>query len=249
MDSSNALRLGEDDYDKAIFHPVIRGLYGESKLYNYGLWSSSAHYQLESLQEAARSLVHLHLSSDDALSNLKYVLDVGCGLGECSYILAMNYPNARVVGINYSEYQTRFAEINFGITNRLSFLRSDASSVNMPSSSIDTIHAIEAAMHFRTRKDFFLESYRLLVPGGKLILTDALSSIPSSFVPEENCVSSVEEYNMQLVESGFTILNCTNIFYQTVIPFAEMLCKNSLQPYARIILGSVQSYYHIVAIK
>ena len=79
------------------------------------------------------------------------------------------------------------------------------------SASFDVVLCVEAAMHFRTRLRFFQEAYRLLKPGGTLILTDMLigdrESLKQWHVPEENYLIEVDVYRRHMTEAGFKNVN------------------------------------------
>lgn len=248
MTGDERLRLSEAEYDFGILHPALRRLYGATDLYNYGYWRDAGGKPITGLPEAAVRLVQLHLETDPAPADARHVLDVGCGLGACTAILAAGYPNAAVAGINYSARQIAHAERHHA-GPRLSFHRMDAVAMGFADESIDCIHAVEAAMHFRPRSAFFAEAGRLLVPGGRLILTDILATGSPGFMPAANRMASAEDYAQSLSSAGLQPVMLRDILADTAAPFAEMLRASAMHAYARAIRNAVSGYLLVLAVK
>lgn len=247
MSDSNRLRLSEDEYDFAILHPALRNLYAGTDLYNYGFWRGENGGVITSLAQASTRLVRLHLEVDPAPGSGRRVLDVGCGLGACTALLARGYPEAEVLGVNYSSRQIAYAESRYA-GKRIAFRKMDACAIDLPDRSVDCIHAIEAAMHFRPRSRFFDEARRLLVPGGRFILTDILADRECGFVPAANCMSSTSGYIAALQDAGFRLIEMRDIYADTVKPFVDILCQNAMPAYARGISRAVWGYVLVVAV-
>lgn len=248
MSGDDGLRLSEADYDFGILHPALRRLYATTDLYNYGYWNDADGRRIGSLPEAAQRLVQLHLDSDPARETACRVLDAGCGLGACTALLAAGYPKAHVAGINYSSRQIAHAERHHA-GPRISFHRMDAVKIGFADGSFDCIHAVEAAMHFRPRSAFFAEARRLLVPGGRLIITDVLTRSEPSFMPVTNRVASAEDYAKSLDDAGLRPVMLRDIHQHTVIPFAEALRAHAMHAYARAVQAGVSGYLLVLAVK
>lgn len=99
------------------------------------------------------------------------VLDVGCGIGGSSRILAKDYGFA-VTGVTISPQQVqRATELTPGnVTAK--FAVDDAMALSFPDASFDIVWSIEAGPHMPDKKVFATELLRVLKPGGTLVVAD-----------------------------------------------------------------------------
>ncbi|MEO0935278.1 MAG: methyltransferase domain-containing protein, partial [Cyanobacteria bacterium J06641_2] len=100
------------------------------------------------------------------------ILDVGCGIGGSSLYLAQKY-NANATGITLSPVQARRASeraIEFGLQDRANFQVADALNMPFADNSFDLVWSLESGEHMPDKQKFLQECYRVLKPGGKLIL-------------------------------------------------------------------------------
>ena len=99
------------------------------------------------------------------------VLDVGCGIGGSSRILARNYGFA-VTGITISPQQVKRAQelTPEGLT--VQFQVDDAMALSFPDASFDVVWSIEAGPHMPDKAVFARELMRVLKPGGVLVVAD-----------------------------------------------------------------------------
>ncbi|MBE9215432.1 methyltransferase domain-containing protein [Plectonema cf. radiosum LEGE 06105] len=99
------------------------------------------------------------------------VLDVGCGIGGSSRILAADY-GFDVTGITISPQQVRRATelTSQGVSAK--FLVDDAMALSFPDASFDVVWSIEAGPHMPDKVVFAKELMRVLKPGGILVVAD-----------------------------------------------------------------------------
>ncbi|WP_017655774.1 methyltransferase domain-containing protein [Fortiea contorta] len=100
------------------------------------------------------------------------ILDVGCGIGGSSLYLAEKF-DARATGITLSPVQaaratTRAQEANLGAQSQ--FLVADAQATPFADNSFDLVWSLESGEHMPDKAKFLQECYRVLKPGGKLIM-------------------------------------------------------------------------------
>jgi MPBQ/MSBQ methyltransferase len=99
------------------------------------------------------------------------VLDVGCGIGGSSRILAQAY-GFDVTGITISPQQVARARqlTPPGVTAQFSV--DDAMAMSFPDASFDVVWSIEAGPHMPDKAVFAQELLRVLKPGGILVVAD-----------------------------------------------------------------------------
>lgn len=99
------------------------------------------------------------------------VLDVGCGIGGSSRILARDYGFA-VTGVTISPNQVRRAQqlTPEGVTAH--FQVDDAMALSFPDGSFDVVWSVEAGPHMPDKAVFARELLRVLKPGGVLVVAD-----------------------------------------------------------------------------
>ncbi len=102
------------------------------------------------------------------------VLDAGCGVGGASIHIARK-TGAQCTGISIVPEQiveARKNAIKAGVGDRVNFLVADYAVTELPSATFDVVFGMESVCYATSKKDFVAESYRVLKPGGMLVLTD-----------------------------------------------------------------------------
>ncbi|NJR48428.1 MAG: methyltransferase domain-containing protein [Leptolyngbyaceae cyanobacterium CSU_1_3] len=99
------------------------------------------------------------------------VLDVGCGIGGSSRILARDY-NFAVTGITISPQQVQRALELTPPDLNVQFQVDDALALSFPDASFDVVWSIEAGPHMPDKAQFARELLRVLKPGGILVVAD-----------------------------------------------------------------------------
>ena len=99
------------------------------------------------------------------------VLDVGCGIGGSSRILARDY-DFEVTGVTISPKQVERATALTPVGVTAKFQVDDAMNLSFPDASFDVVWSIEAGPHMPNKATFARELLRVLKPGGKLVVAD-----------------------------------------------------------------------------
>ena len=99
------------------------------------------------------------------------VLDVGCGIGGSSRILARDY-GLSVTGVTISPQQVVRARQLTPTDVDATFKVDDAMALSFPDASFDVVWSVEAGPHMPDKAVFARELMRVLKPGGTLILAD-----------------------------------------------------------------------------
>ena len=101
----------------------------------------------------------------------KSVADVGCGGG--IYSRAWHGLGARTVtGVDFSEQMVSAAREQSAGLAGLSFRQGDATATGLPTASADIVFERALIHHLKDYKTCFAEAWRVLAPGGTLIVQD-----------------------------------------------------------------------------
>lgn len=107
----------------------------------------------------------------DQLPRGTTVLDVGCGIGGSSRILA-SYYGFSVTGVTISPQQVQRAQELTPEDLDAKFMVNDALALSFPDGSFDVVWSIEAGPHMPDKAQYAREMMRVLKPGGVLVVAD-----------------------------------------------------------------------------
>jgi SAM-dependent methyltransferase len=134
---------------------------------NLGLWEGDGSDPAEA-PAAVRRLVET-LAAE--LPTGGSILDVGNGLGVQDPIIARTAAPSRLVALNITRSQLVAGRASLEEAGAIP-VNGDATRIPLRDRSVDGVISVEAAFHFRSRRRFFAETFRVLGPGGVLSMSD-----------------------------------------------------------------------------
>jgi len=164
---------------------------------HYGYWDKTVKNHSDSLMR-----MNHFLSGKMKINSKDKVLDAGCGVGAVSIWLAKQYKDIKITGINISKMQIERANFfakKLKVDNRINFLERDYLNTGFADESFDVIFAVESVCHTENKDDFIREAYRILKPGGRLVVGD--------FFLIKNKLNKFEKKIMHLYLDGWAISN------------------------------------------
>lgn len=140
------------------------------------------------------------------------VLDVGCGIGGGDFYMARTF-GCYVYGIDLSVNAVLTAlerAAAMGNHVKVSFEISDCTKRDFPGESFDVVYSRDTFLHIHDKPSLFSRLFRMLKPGGRLLITDyclgstsASENFKSYIDGRKYELKSIHDYAQLLNDSGF----------------------------------------------
>lgn len=137
----------------------------DTRYLNLGYWKDASDY------DAACRALAVRVGEKAELSRTDRVLDVGCGFGEQDTLWMKLFAPGHITAINITPLQIESAWERQAHP-RIDYRIASATELPFAAESFTKVIALESAFHFDTRAAFLREAFRVLAPGGKLVLAD-----------------------------------------------------------------------------
>ena len=169
-------------YDSTVIDYILLWTGRKDLAMHYGYYDKKIKNHVQALLKMNEVLAKFaNISKDDR------VLDAGCGYGGSTIWLAKNI-GCEVLGITPVPYQIERAiksARKFKLSDKIQFNLGDYAHTSFPGNFFNVVWGLESIVHAESKKDFIEESYRLLKPRGRILI--------SEYMLRENPPLSVEE--------------------------------------------------------
>lgn len=245
--SNNLYRDIREFYDAS--SGLWESIWGEHM--HHGYYGRNGNYKLErrlaQIELIEELLIWAGCTKDNPPEN---IVDVGCGIGGSTLHLAQKF-GSRATGITLSPVQASRAKeraAEAGLDDRVSFAVANALDMPFEDNSFDLVWSLESGEHMPDKTKFIQECYRVLKPGGKMIMVTwchrETDSVAGELTPDEVAhlkeiyrvyclpyVISLSEYRAIATGCGFKDLRSDD-WSMAVAPFWDVVIDSAIAPQA-----------------
>ncbi|GBF80516.1 methyltransferase domain-containing protein [Aphanothece sacrum] len=246
----------------AQFYDASSGLWEQvwGEHMHHGYYGKAGTYKLNRRQAQIDLIEELLIWAN--VSNVSHFIDVGCGIGGSTLYLGQKF-NAQGQGITLSPVQEARATErakDFNLQQQVQFQVADALNMPFADDQFDLVWSLESGEHMPDKTKFLQECYRVLKPGGTLILATwchrPTESLAGELTADEKrhlgeiyrvyClpyVISLPEYQKIAQECGFNQI-LTDDWSIAVAPFWDGVIESAFD--AQAIMGLLKSGWQTI---
>jgi len=133
------------------------------------------------------------------------VLDAGCGVGGAALWLAKN-KEARVTGISPVAHQIEKGNakaLEMGLSHLADFQELSFLDTQFPNETFDVVWACESVCHAANKDEFYQEAFRILKPGGRLVMAEYMRfQRPMNKKAEKQLLRGLSGWAIKDIDSG-----------------------------------------------
>ena len=253
------------DRDIREFYDASSGLWEQiwGEHMHHGYYGKNGNYKLDRRQAQIELIEELLRWADCNSSNPpQNVIDVGCGIGGSTLHIAEKF-NCNATGITLSPVQASRAKeraIEAGLEDRVHFEVANALAMPFEDNTFDLVWSLESGEHMPDKAKFLAECYRVLKPGGKMIMATwchrETDSLAGELTPNETAhlkeiyrvyclpyVISLSEYRAIASKCGFQNLQADD-WSTAVAPFWDIVIDSAMTPQA--VVGLLQAGWQTI---
>jgi len=218
---------------------------------HHGYYGRNGNYKLDRRQAQIELIEELLLWAGYNENNApQNIIDVGCGIGGSTLHLAEKF-GSKATGITLSPVQASRATERAGevsLDGQVDFAVANALEMPFEDNTFDLVWSLESGEHMPDKSKFLQECYRVLKPGGKMILATWCHRETDSFAGDLTksevahlkeiyrvyClpyVISLSEYRAIATDCGFKELNSDD-WSIAVAPFWDVVIDSAITPQA-----------------
>jgi ubiquinone/menaquinone biosynthesis C-methylase UbiE len=211
---------------------------------NMGYWEGGARTH----DEAGEALARL-VGEAGQFSSGDNILDAGCGFAEQDMFWIGHFGVGRITAIDINPDAIEVARARArecGLSDRLELKVTSAVEMPFGSNAYDKVVALESAVQFMRREDFFHEAHRVLRAGGRLVTADMIPRKGRQVRhPAANPVNmySQDVYARKLELAGFTNVCLTSMRQYVIKPFTRYLERHEKVRSLRGLLNRLMRRY------